>query len=752
MGSCSEDEEDRFFESREELASLSESGSDRRHSFESSSGPVNWVSGSFQYEVWVKIPESIRERRNKFMKWMGLNLDGTTVDDSRVGSLVHEVEIERITENSGAVLRSSDFEDGFSSSRSSLSCWSNDAPDFSEDGVLAENLVCRIKNLDDGTEFVVDELGQDGMLSRLRQVGSDRLVTVEEFEKTLWVSPLVQQFMRREVAEASNSVDKEKRVKRGWLSKAFSCIVRGQADGSDSLPDYSNPDLLRRVQKVRVRPCRKRSKELSALYRGQEISAHKGSILTMKFSLDGQCLASAGEDGIVRVWQVVEAERSSEDGILDIDPSFIYFTINHSSELVPHFADKEKLCKFKTLRKTSDSVCVILPPKVFRLSEKPLHEYHGHSGEVLDLSWSKDKHLLSSSVDKTVRLWRVGFDGCLRVFCHNNYVTCVQFNPVNDNYFISGSIDGKVRIWEIPGSQVVDWTDIREIVTAVCYRPDGQGGIVGSLTGNCRFYDASDNFLQLDDQICLQGKKKSPWKRITGFQFSPTDPSKVMVTSADAQIRILDGVDVVCKFKGVRNAGNQISASFTADGKHIISLSEDSNVYIWNYNNQDGPVPSQSKSIGSCERFFSDNASIAIPWCGLRCGFAVSSTVFDTAPPAPKKIVDPPASETANGCLQCQLDKKFQNVLPTHSPDHFSMGNGFFLEALPKGSATWPEEKLPASGLLSVSSIVRKSQYKFLKTSCQSMLSSHAWSLVIVSAGWDGRIRSFLNYGLPVRI
>lgn len=53
-------------------------------------------------------------------------------------------------------------------------------------------------------------------------------------------------------------------------------------------------------------------------------------------------------------------------------------------------------------------------------------------------------------------------------------VTCVQFNPVNNNYFMSGSIDGKVRIWAIPSCQVVDWTDIKEIVTAVCYHPNGQ--------------------------------------------------------------------------------------------------------------------------------------------------------------------------------------------------------------------------------------------------------------------------------------
>lgn len=53
-------------------------------------------------------------------------------------------------------------------------------------------------------------------------------------------------------------------------------------------------------------------------------------------------------------------------------------------------------------------------------------------------------------------------------------VTCIQFNPIDDRYFISGSLDSKVRIWSIPDRQVVDWTDIHEMVTAVCYTPDGE--------------------------------------------------------------------------------------------------------------------------------------------------------------------------------------------------------------------------------------------------------------------------------------
>ena len=61
---------------------------------------------------------------------------------------------------------------------------------------------------------------------------------------------------------------------------------------------HSNHDSSsgERMKRVRVHPCSKSSKELSSLYCGQEFVAHEGSILTMKFSLDGQFLATAGED------------------------------------------------------------------------------------------------------------------------------------------------------------------------------------------------------------------------------------------------------------------------------------------------------------------------------------------------------------------------------------------------------------------------------------------------------------------------
>ncbi|KAK9275878.1 hypothetical protein L1049_023152 [Liquidambar formosana] len=739
MGSWSE-EEDQFFDTREEVSDL---GSDFSEDCSSASAQVDCVSNSFWHEFWTKSPACVHERRHKFFKWMGLSLDQNSVEIEESRDIFYEkveLEIDRITENGGAVLRASDFEDEFSSSRS---CLSNEAMELVEDGALEENFVCKIRNLDDGTEFVFDEMDRDGMLSRLREVGSNQSVTIEEFQRALGSSPSVLQLLRRGDEVANKLVVMKKKVKKSWLRRlgSMACIADGQGE-AELKPHYYNPTIGAMNRRVRVHPTRKRSKELSSLFTGQEFPAHEGSILTMKFSLDGQYLASAGEDGVVRVWKVIEVERSNEFDMSDVDSSSLYFTVNPLSKLAPLNVDKEKIGKMKKLRRSSDSACVILPPKVFRISEKPLHEFRGHSGEVLDLSWSKKGYLLSSSVDKTVRLWQVGCDRCLRIFSHNNYVTCVNFNPVNDNYFISGSIDGKVRIWEVLGCRVVDWTDVREIVTAVCYHPNGEGGIVGFMTGNCRFYDIIDNHLELGAQICLQGKKKLPRKRITGFEFSPCDPSKVMVTSADSVVRILCGVDVICKFKGLRNAGSQISASFTSDGKHIVSASEDSNVYVWNYTSQDR-TSSRVKNIWSSESFLSHNASIALPWGGMK---TMSATL-----PSPTFVGRMPGISFKKGQEGHHFDENSHHKMPFSSPDCFPLSRGFLLESLPKGTATWPEEKLPSP--MALSPTMCKSEYKFLKSAWQSTISSpHMWGLVIVTAGWDGRIRTYQNYGLPIRL
>ncbi|KAL4179414.1 hypothetical protein AMTRI_Chr13g87350 [Amborella trichopoda] len=74
---------------------------------------------------------------------------------------------------------SSNFEINFSLSRSSFMSRGLEEINSVDDD--RENMVCRIKNLDNGTEFVINNTSGNRVLSRLRRVGSDRLVTINEF-------------------------------------------------------------------------------------------------------------------------------------------------------------------------------------------------------------------------------------------------------------------------------------------------------------------------------------------------------------------------------------------------------------------------------------------------------------------------------------------------------------------------------------------------------------------------------------------
>ncbi|KAI3693709.1 hypothetical protein L1987_76659 [Smallanthus sonchifolius] len=701
MGKYSEDEEDEFFDARQVFALMSDSESD--------CSPGGCSTSGFGYDYWAGNFDSVDARRDKLLRFMGLS-SRWHVKRGREEEFEDDI-VDEIRDNTELVLREGpNHQDEFLCRQPSLSDWSSRTMVVVPSSAVNYHVGLKTVNLDESGEDVLMKRSFDFSVEGKPNVGSSS-----------------QQPSRRE-GEAVSLLDRRKKVKRGWLQKLnVMARITDEHDESVTLKPGEG------TRSVHVHAHKKKSKELSSLYATQEFPAHNGSISIIKFSHDGRYLASAGEDGVIRIWKIFEDQDPRIYKIQETDHSSFPFSTNHLFELAPLKADKEKTRKIRGFGKSSELACVILPPKVFRILEKPVHEFHGHGGEILSLSWSKNGYLLSSSVDNTVRMWKLGHHECLKIFTHSNYVTSVDFNPVDDNYFISGSIDGKVRIWDVHSCQVIEWIDLGDIVTAVCYNPDGQGSIVGTLDGKCSFYDIIDERLQLHTQILSMSKKKWP-KRITGFQFCPVDSRKVIVSSADSQVRILYGINIVGKFKGNRSSGSQLSACFTSDGKHIISAAEDSNIYIWNHISPNKPI-TKPKTNSSYENFSSQNTTMAIPWCGLK--------TIAAALPSPRLTL-------TNHNNNIVVPRSTIDSPRTASP---STTRGFFLESLLKGPPTWPAETLPDSTQVSVSPSMRKSEYKFLKTAYQStFVAPHVWGLVIVAAGWDGRIRTYLNYGLPIRL
>ncbi|KAI8972301.1 WD40-repeat-containing domain protein [Pilobolus umbonatus] len=265
-----------------------------------------------------------------------------------------------------------------------------------------------------------------------------------------------------------------------------------------------------------------------------------GAIWTSRFSKDGRYLATAGQSCVIFVWKL--------------------------SGRTEH------------------------PTKV--LDDTPHEEYCGHTADILDVAWSKNNFLLSSSLDKTVRLWHISQKECLCAFNHLQCVTSVEFHPKDDRYFLSGSLDGRVRVWCIPEKKVAFWNELPgdKCVTAVGFTLDGRTIIAGSGDGHCYFFETQG--LKYITQVAVTDSAKAnsntskKGAKITGIEMMPGMPpgeEKMLVTSNDSIMRLFNMKDksLIFKYKGASNTSMQIRATFSDDGRYIISGSDDNQVYIW---------------------------------------------------------------------------------------------------------------------------------------------------------------------------
>ncbi|KAK4119664.1 WD40 repeat-like protein [Parathielavia appendiculata] len=323
-----------------------------------------------------------------------------------------------------------------------------------------------------------------------------------------------------------------------------------------------------------------------------------GAIWATEFSKDGRYLATAGRDRVVRIWAVLSTPDDRRA---------------HEDDEAVHGDAGERLSA-----------------PVFR--DQPVMEFHGHTGEVLDLSWSKNNFLLSSSMDKTVRLWHMSRSECLCTFKHQDFVTRLAFHPRDDRFFLAGSLDTMLRLWSIPDKAVAFSAQLPDLVTAVAFSPDGEIAIAGLLNGLCMFYETEG--LKLSSQIHVRSSrgKNARGSKITGIQtmaIPPPNPintaslqppgsastsvrstdvtnpkeARVLITSNDSRIRIYNlrdkSLDV--KLKGHENQCSQIAATLSDDGKYVICGSEDRKTFIWSLTGTEVLVQDKDKS--PCEYF-----------------------------------------------------------------------------------------------------------------------------------------------------
>jgi len=269
-----------------------------------------------------------------------------------------------------------------------------------------------IKNLDTGKEFIVKEYGENGTWNRLSDLETGKQLTMEEFENTIGHNQFINDIMRRRNygrndrygkklgsdSYISRSLRLSKRRGASLLKniKGVASGIVGEREREVVVPQVVDQNKSQGKNKwVKVRQSGKSQKELSALHLCQEFQAHEGCIWTIKFSLDGRFLATAGEDKVIHIWEVQECEvmsmRAEEGNLTPIHPSLIC-SMEREKNVDTHSLVKKK-GKFGSKRGGGAAIpeYVHVPENVFTFSEKPYCSFHGHLDEVLDLSWSRSQ-------------------------------------------------------------------------------------------------------------------------------------------------------------------------------------------------------------------------------------------------------------------------------------------------------------------------------------------------------------------------
>jgi WD40 repeat protein/tetratricopeptide (TPR) repeat protein len=293
----------------------------------------------------------------------------------------------------------------------------------------------------------------------------------------------------------------------------------------------------------------------------KEFAGHSGRVTTVSFSPDAQLIATASFDKTVRLWSLADGFRH---------PSWVAH--GHRITTV-RFSPNGQLIASGSRDNTV---------KIWRQNGRLLRTLIGHGGYITSLSFSPDGNfLVSGSWDNTINLWRVNDGRLLKTFVgHSDRVTSVTFSA-NGRMIVSGSRDRTIKVWRTDGTLVRTLTGHSDRVNSVDVSPDGQLIVSGSDDQTVKLWSQDGTLL---NTLAGDNGHRS---YVTSVRFSPNGQ---LIASAgwDNTVKLWhrDGKFQKTLLQGYSDSVE--SLSFSPDGKTLASASWDNTIKLWNI--QDGTL------------------------------------------------------------------------------------------------------------------------------------------------------------------
>ena len=298
------------------------------------------------------------------------------------------------------------------------------------------------------------------------------------------------------------------------------------------------------------------------------LEGHTDMVNYVTYSPDGQTLASASADLTVRLWKkdgTPITTLSSYPGMSRLMGLIYPFYTDLS--YVTYSPDGQTLASYHI------DANVPGEDRKVKLWEKDgtlIAALEEHSGQVTHVTYSPDGQTLATSgEDGTVRLWEK--DGTLITTLeeHSGQVTHVTYSPDGQTLATSGE-DGTVRLWEKDGTLITTLEEHSGQVTHVTYSPDGQTLATSGEDGTVRLWEKDGTLI-----TTLEGHLG----RVLHVTYSP-DGQTLATSGEDGTVRLWekDGT-LITTLEG--HSGRVLHVTYSPDGQTLATSGEDGTVRLW---------------------------------------------------------------------------------------------------------------------------------------------------------------------------
>ncbi|MEO7924802.1 MAG: caspase family protein [Chitinophagaceae bacterium] len=289
-----------------------------------------------------------------------------------------------------------------------------------------------------------------------------------------------------------------------------------------------------------------------------KFAGHSGWVNSAEFSTDGKKVVTASLDRTIKIW-----DAGSGDKIADFKGDTYW--VNDA--------------KFSPDGKRIATASVDLLRLWDAQNGQLMKNLKGHVSTVETVDFSPDGKMLASGSgagDNSVKVWDV-MNGKLMsdLIGHTFLVSSVKFSP-DSKKLVTASWDTQAIIWDVKtGKPVTSFGDHKEFINSAQFTPDNKQVITASSDNTVKIWDARTGKSLYD----LVNQKNNSY---SSASISPDGKKAVIVGGTYFHpVELIDMATRKLLLTFSEDVYDVNSASFSPDGKRVITASEDRTAKLW---------------------------------------------------------------------------------------------------------------------------------------------------------------------------